>query len=172
MFGAAMLAVLLLAAIAQSPASPSPSPTPEASPSPVLSPAPTPAPPPEPAADASGTWKGTTSQGKELEIEIEANEVKWIRVGWQIAFDGDCVPPEGGPAERRREGTHLMRYQYPETVKAGRLKTRFGIGRDLDLLFTGTFLANASASGDVDLGTIESSPCAGKLKATWTANRK
>ena len=44
-----------------------------------------PAPPP-PEVDATGIWKGRTSQGHDIEIEVGTNNVKVLRVGWQIAF--------------------------------------------------------------------------------------
>ena len=163
---------LLLIAGAQSPdpspPGPSPSPSATASPSAIVGPPSPPAVPLKP----DGTWKGTTSQGKEIELAVEENDLKSLRVGWQIDFESACVPPEGGPAERSREGSHFMRYQYPETVREGRLKTRIGIGRDLDVAVTGVFAADGTASGDIELLTVAASPCTGKAKATWKASRQ
>ncbi len=166
---------LLLLASTQTPASPAPTPSPvQASsldPAALIGP---PAPQPEPAAevDASGTWKGVTSQGREIEVEVETNNVKVLRVGWQIAFDNECVAPDGRLPQRTREGIQVMRYPYPEPVRAGRLKTRLGVGSDLDLALSGTFSADGTASGDVDLATVGTTRCSGKLKATWKATRK
>ena len=152
----------------------SPAPSPGAPPSPAVSPQPTPSPAasPAPEVDASGTWKGTTSQGRDIEIVVEENDVKSVRLSWQIAFDRDCLPPDGGPPQRERQGVHFMRYQYPETVKGGALKTRIGIGGDLDAVVKGTFGADGNATGEVALSTIEDARCSGKLTATWTARRQ
>jgi hypothetical protein len=164
---------LLLIAAAQSagPPAPRPSPTPSAAASPGAPSSPA-APAPVAPLDPDGTWKGTTSQGKEIELVVEEKDLKSLRVGWQIGFDKACIPPEGGPAELSREGSHFMRYQYPETVREGRLKTRIGIGRDLDVAVTGVFAADGTASGEIELLTVEASPCAGKAKATWKASRQ
>lgn len=166
---------LLLLASTQTPPSPSPTPPPvqasASDPAPVVGP---PAPRPEPPAevDASGTWKGLTSQGREVEIEVETNNVKLLRVGWQIAFDAECVAPDGRLPQRTREGIQVMRYPYPEPVRAGRLKTRLGVGSDLDLVLSGTFGADGTANGDIDLATVGATRCSGKLKATWKATKK
>ena len=166
---------LLLLASTQSPASPAPSPSPVLSSSldPAAVPGP-PAPQSQPAADvdASGTWKGLTSQGREIEIEVETNNVKVLRVGWQIAFDNECVAPDGRLPHRTREGIQVMRYPYPEPVRAGRIKTRIGVGSDLDLALSGTFGPDGTASGDVDLATVGTTRCSGKLKGTWKATRQ
>lgn len=176
---------LLLLASAQTPrgASPSPPPvrapaaranaapvTPSPVPSAAPSPAATPAPPPE--VDASGTWTGSTSQGREVEIDVEGNEVKLLRLGWQIEFERECPAPDTRLPQREREGVHVMRYQYPESVRAGRLRTRLGLGSDLDLLVTGVFAADGTASGEMQLATVEGARCAGKVDATWKATRR
>lgn len=170
---------LLLLASAQSPRASSPSPPPGprpgpstamTMPSPAASPAAAPAAPAE--VDASGTWTGTTSQGRDVEIEVEANDVKLLRLGWQIAFDQQCPAPDTRLPQAAREGVQVMRYQYPESVHAGRLKTRLGLGSDLDLLFSGTFAADGTATGELELATVGGSRCSGKMKATWKASRR
>ena len=65
-----------------------------------------------------------------------------------------------------------MRYQYPEPVRAGRLKTRLGVGSDLDLSLSGTFASDGTASGDLDLATVGGTRCSGKTRATWKATRR
>jgi hypothetical protein len=166
---------LLLLASAQTPD------TPAAAPSPVTTASsesaafvgpPPPAPQPPPEVDATGTWKGSTSQGRDIEIEVDTNNVKVLRVSWEIAFDSECVAPDGRLPQRAREGIQVMRYQYPEPVRAGRLKTRMGVGSDLDLLLSGTFGADGTASGDLDLATVGGTRCSGKIKATWKATRR
>jgi hypothetical protein len=174
------LSLLLLAwAQAQPAASPSPSPlrslpvaiTANASPAPSPSAAPErPAPPVE--VDASGTWRGQTSQGRAVEIAVEGNEVKVLRIAWQIAFDRECPAPDTRLPQQTREGNQLMRYQYPEIVRAGRLKTRLGVGSDLDLVFTGAFAADGTATGDIELATLAGARCSGKVSATWRATRQ
>ena len=165
---------LLLLASAQTPATPSTSPSPVpaliASDSALLGP---PAPPPQPAPeiDATGTWKGSTSQGRDIEIEIDTNNVKVLRLGWQIAFENECLGG-GRLPQRSREGIQVMRYQYPEPLRAGRLKTRLGVGPDLDLALSGTFGPDGTASGDIDLATNGDTRCSGKIRATWKATRK
>ncbi|HET8648166.1 MAG TPA: hypothetical protein VFO85_21900 [Vicinamibacteria bacterium] len=164
---------LLLLAFVQTPpsASPAPSPPPASAPAPAA-PSSAPSASPEPEVDASGNWKGTTSQGREVEIEVEANEVKLLRVGWQISFDRECPAPETRLPQRTREGMQVMRYQYPETVRAGRLKTRLGVGADLDLSVTGGFAADGTASGEIELATVAGTRCSGRMKGTWTAKRR
>ena len=164
---------LLLLASAQTPAAPSASPSPvpaAANTALVLGP---PAPPPEPApdVDATGTWKGSTSQGRDIEIEIDTNNLKVLRVGWQIAFENECLGG-GRLPQRSREGLQVMRYQYAEPVRAGRLKTRLGVGPDLGLALSGTFATDGTASGDLDLATNGYTRCSGRMKATWKATRK
>jgi hypothetical protein len=65
-----------------------------------------------------------------------------------------------------------MRYQYPETLRGGRLKTRIGIGRDLDVALSGVFAADGTVAGDLELTTVDTSPCSGEAKATWKATRQ
>ena len=162
---------LLLLAGAQTPAAPAASPSPvpamAANSGPLIGP---PAPPPS-EVDATGTWKGRTSQGRDIEIEVDTNNVKVLRVGWQIAFESECLA-DGRLPQRSREGRHVMRYQYPEPVRAGRLKTRIGVGSDLDLALSGTFGPDGTASGDIDLATNGGTRCQGKVKATWRATRE
>jgi hypothetical protein len=125
-----------------------------------------------PEVDASGTWTGTTSQGRAIEIEVDAGNVKLVRVGWRIAFENECVAPDGRLPQRDREGVQLMRYQYAEPVRGGRLKTRMGVGSDLDLVLSAAFGSDGTASGDLDLRTVSGARCVGQLKATWKATRK
>ena len=165
---------LLLLASAQTPAAPAASPSPVPATTAVAArlvgpPAPPPAPPPD--IDATGTWKGTTSQGRDIEIEIDTNNLKVLRVGWQIAFENECLGG-GRLPQRTREGLQVMRYQYPELVRAGRMKTRLGVGPDLDLTLSGSFTPDGTASGDLDLATNGDTHCSGKVKATWRATRK
>ena len=58
-------------------------------------PVPAPAPPPPPDVDVTGIWKGSTSQGRDIEIEVDTNNVKVLRVGWTIEFENECVAPDG-----------------------------------------------------------------------------
>lgn len=171
-------ALLLLLAWPQAHPIASPSPPPlrsrpasaTASPSPTASPSATPAPPVE--VDASGAWRGRTSQGREVEIDVEANDVKVLRLGWHIAFDRECPAPNTQLPQQTREGIQLMRYQYAESIRAGRLKTRLGIGSDLDLVFSGTFAADGTATGNLELATLAGARCSGKVSATWKATRQ
>jgi hypothetical protein len=133
---------------------------------------PAPLPVPLPPLEVSGVFKGTTSQGREIEIVVEANTVKSLRVGWQIAFERDCLAPDTRLPQRTREGVQVMRYQYPELVRDGRLKTRLGVGSDLDLLVTGGFERDGSATGDIDLSSVDGARCSGKVKASWKAARQ
>jgi hypothetical protein len=172
----ALLLLLLAWPQALPGASPSPPPLPSrpasatASPSPVASPSATPAPPVE--VDASGTWRGRTSQDREVEIDVEDNDVKVLRLGWQIAFDRECPAPDTRLPQQTREGIQLMRYQYPESIRAGRLKTKLGMGSDLDLVFSGTFAADGTATGELELSTQPGARCSGKVNATWKATRQ
>ena len=161
---------LLLLASTQTPAAPSPSPVPAVA-AHAVSPTGPPVPPP-PEIDATGTWEGHTSQGLDIEIEVDTNNVKVLRLGWRIAFDRECLAPDGRLPQRSREGLHVMRYQYPEPVRAGRLKTRLGVGPDLDLALSGTFDPDGTASGEIDLATNGGTRCSGKAKATWKATRR
>lgn len=166
---------LLLLASTQTPATPSASPSPvpaSTTTSALLIGPPAPAPQPAPEVDATGTWKGSTSQGHDIEIEVDTNNVKVLRVGWEIAFENECVAPDGRLPQRAREGIQVMRYQYPEPVRAGRLKTRMGVGSDLDLALSGTFGPDGTASGDLDLATVGGTRCSGKIKATWKATKR
>jgi hypothetical protein len=160
---------LLLLASTQTPAVPSPSPGPAVA-ADVASLIGPPAPPP-PEFDATGTWKGQTSQGRDIEIEVDTNNVKVLRLSWQIAFENECLGG-GRLPQRSREGIQVMRYQYPEPVRAGRLKTRLGVGPDLDLALSGTFAPDGTASGEIDLATNGGTRCSGKTKATWKATRR
>src|SRR5262245_59578756 len=81
-----------------------------------------------PEVDLSGTWKGTTSQGREIEFHVEGNSLKLLRVAWQIGFEKACVAPDERLPMQTRQGVQLMRYQSPEPMTAGHLKTRLGIG--------------------------------------------
>ena len=163
---------LLLLASAQTPDTPAAAPSPVTTAASAVAFVGPPAPEPPPDLDATGTWKGRTSQGRDIEIEVDTNNVKVLRVSWQIAFDNECVAPDGRLPQRGREGIQVMRYQYPEPVRAGRLKTRMGVGSDLDLALNGTFGPDGTASGDLDLATIGGTRCSGKVKATWKATRK
>jgi hypothetical protein len=125
-----------------------------------------------PEVDVSGVWKGVTSQGREIEIQVEDNNLKVLRVAWQIGFDKACVPPDERLPMQTRQGVQVMRYQSVEPMRAGRIKTRLGIGSDLDLAVTGTLAPDGSASGDFDLATVGDTRCSGKVKATWKANRQ
>ena len=97
---------------------------------------------------------------------------------WPLpAMPGTAQPdlslaPDGRLPQRAREGLQVMRYQYPEPVRSGRLKTRLGVGPDLDLALSGTFGPDGTASGDIDLATNGGTRCSGKTKATWKATRK
>ena len=82
---------LLLLAGAQTPAAPAASPSPVPAMAANAGPLVGPPAPPSPEVDATGTWKGHTSQGRDIEIEIDANNVKVLRVGWQIAFESECL---------------------------------------------------------------------------------
>jgi hypothetical protein len=164
---------LLLLATAQTPsASPSPLPIQAANEILPLVGPPAPQPPPAADVDVTGVWKGVTSQGREIEIQVDTNNVKVLRVGWQIAFENECVAPDGRLPQRDRQGIQVMRYQFPEPVRAGRLKTRMGVGSDLDLVVSGTFGPDGAASGDLDLATVNGTRCLGKLKASWKAKRQ
>jgi hypothetical protein len=122
--------------------------------------------------DLSGTWKGTTSQGREIEFHVEGNTLKILRVAWQIGFEKACIPPDERLPMQTRQGVQVMRYQSPEAMTAGHLKTRLGIGSDLDLAVTGTLAPDGSANGDFDLATVGDTRCSGKVKATWKASRQ
>jgi hypothetical protein len=122
-----------------------------------------------PDVDLSGTWKGTTSQGREIEFQVEGNNLKLLRVAWQIGFEKACVAPDERLPMQTRQGVQVMRYQSPEPMAAGRIKTRLGIGSDLDLAVSGTLAPDGSATGDFDLGTVGVTHCSGKVKATWKA---
>jgi hypothetical protein len=166
---------LLLLASAQTQAAapaPVPSPLPLTDAAALLVGPPAPLPEPDAPLEVSGVFKGTTSQGRVFEIEVEQNTVKSLRLGWHIDFERDCLAPDTRLPQRSREGVQVMRYQYPELVRDARLKTRLGVGSDLDLLVTGAFEPAGTASGDIDLASVTGASCSGKLKASWKAARQ
>lgn len=168
-----VLPLLLLASVqARSTASPAPPAVPPPSQTADTNVSSTNGPPAGPEADLNGTWKGTTSQGREIEFHVEGNSLKLLRVAWQIGFEKACVAPDERLPMQTRQGVQLMRYQSPEPMTAGHLKTRLGIGSDLDLAVTGTLAPDGSANGDFDLATVGDTRCSGKVKATWKASRQ
>ena len=169
-----VLPLLLLASAQTQATAPAPAPSPlalAASAADLVGP-PAPQPEPPPPIEVSGVWRGTTSQGRAIEIEVDGNNVKSLRLGWQIDFERDCLAPDTRLPQRTREGVQVMRYQYPEVVRDARLKTRLGVGSDLDLLVTGSFERGGTASGDIDLASVAGASCSGKVKASWKAARQ
>ena len=124
------------------------------------------------ASPMQGTWTGTTSQEKKIEIFVKDSALDLIKLDWAITFDAPCAPPGEHRTRSTREGKHLARFPYREPVKDLAFKTKFGIGRDLDATLSGAFGTDGSASGDLEIQTIESSPCKGTVKATWKARRR
>jgi hypothetical protein len=122
-------------------------------------------------APVEGTWTGTTSQGRRIEIRLKDSALDLIKLEWTITFEAPCPPPGDKVPRSSREGRHRVRFPYREAVKDMAFKTTFGIGRDLDASLSGTFGHDGSASGDLELKTLGSSPCVGAAKATWKAQR-
>ncbi len=135
-------------------------PTPAASPSPSI----------QPVAAFDGAWKGTTSQEKPISLGIKADALAEFRLGWSIEFEKLCRAPDTNLPQKTRQGTHVLRFQVPETLSAGSFKTQVGVESDLDLTLSGTFSADG-AVGQIEITTVPSSPCKGAAKATWKAKR-
>ncbi|MBI3932082.1 MAG: hypothetical protein HY317_01580 [Acidobacteria bacterium] len=123
-------------------------------------------------AGPQGTWKGTTSQDRPIELRLREGSLSFLKVGWRLTFDKPCPPPGSRIPAASRSDTHVMRFQAPVPLEDGALRTRVGIGRDLDLVLEGTFDADGAASGEILLETIESSPCRGRTTLKWKAHRK
>ena len=135
------------------------------------SPAATPASPsPQATSTLDGTWKGTTSQEKPISLGIKSDALTEFRIGWTIEFEKVCRPADTNVPQKSRQGTHVLRFQAPEALRAGVLKTQVGVESDLDLILSGTFTPEG-ASGQIEISTIPSSPCKGATKATWKAKR-
>ena len=168
-----VLSLLLLASVQAPSSSPAPPAVPPSQTADASAPSPAGATPQMgPEVDLTGTWKGTTSQGREIEFQVEGNNLKLLRVAWQIGFEKACIAPDERLPMQTRQGVQVMRYQSPEPMTSGRIKTRLGIGSDLDLSVSGTLAPDGSATGDFDLGTVSGTRCSGKVKATWKASRQ
>jgi hypothetical protein len=144
----------------QSPSAPE-SPVPSASPAAA-----------ESAASLDGRWKGTTSQGKPIELDVKDAGLVDVKMGWRIEFEKVCRAPDSNIPQQSREGVHRMHYQAPESLKNGTLTTQVGVEADLDLVLTAAFAADGTATGQIDLKTSDSSPCKGSTKASWKGRRE
>ena len=108
--------------------------------------------------DYSGTWKGTTSQGKEFSITIQDNKVAKMAVAYKL----DCRKGGFCPTEGSISGDVDK-----SSIESGKLTASFGNGT-----VTGTFDSENSASGELKVAAPEQSGCDCSADIKWTAKKQ
>lgn len=148
--------------VKQIPPAAAPSPSPEPAPSPTPEPIPSPTPTPGP--ERAGTWRGTTSQGKEVGFTIENNAFKTVTVGYSVPACGFS-------------GSSTVFFSTPQPITGNEFTVQSsGFGPlATSFVLVGNFTSDTTASGNLQV-TFSSSfpytPCHGTANATWTAAKQ
>ena len=108
-------------------------------------------------ADYSGSWSGTTSQGREISFTIVNNGFTVFKFGFAVSGFG-CTT----------SGTVEITYSVPKTF-SGNTFTISGSAYQMTYSFSGTFLSSTTASGSGSVTTTGG--CSGTASFTWTANK-
>lgn len=108
--------------------------------------------------DYSGTWKGTTSQGKEFSINIKENKVATMTVAYKL----DCRKGGFCPVEGSISGDVDK-----SAIEGGKITASFGNGT-----ITGTFDSDNSASGELKVVAPDQSGCDCSADIKWTAKKQ
>jgi len=98
-----------------------------------------------------GTYRGTTSQGKEFELVLEDNAICSVLVGFDIP---GC------------ESNSPMSLSYGQP-KGFITENRLSLA-ETGLIITGTFNSSTSASGTME---IKPAICEGSVHVTWNASK-
>ena len=122
---------------------------------PTATPTPTPTPTitPTPASELDGTWRGTTSQGREISFTIVERSFTRFATGYQI---GGCG------------GTATTTFGIPQEITGNTFVIIQPGGFGVTIRTDGTFNSDTSASGTL---TVTGTPC-GNATATWTATKQ
>jgi hypothetical protein len=108
-------------------------------------------------ADYSGSWSGTTSQGREISFTIVNNAFTQFKFGFAVSGFG-CTT----------SGTVEITYSVPKTF-SGNTFTISGSAYQMTYSFSGTFLSLTTASGSGSVTTTGG--CTGTASFTWSANK-
>jgi len=108
-------------------------------------------------ADYSGSWNGTTTQGKTISFTIVNNAFTQFKFGWRISIPGCTV-----------NGTTTITYSTPRAF-SGNTFTISGTSYQMSYSFSGTFNSKTTASGN---GIVTyTGGCPGSTNFTWSANK-
>ncbi len=108
--------------------------------------------------DYSGSWNGTTSQGKSISFTIVNNEIT------HFSFEFEWMSTTGCSVS----GTVSNDYASPLPI-SGNTFTISGTIPDLSYTFTGTFSSETTANGTSNL--TASGTCPSTASPTWSANK-
>jgi hypothetical protein len=112
-------------------------------------------------ADYSGSWSGTTSQGRNISFTIVGNAISQFSFGYEVSAAGIIA-----------RGTLTINYSAPQSI-SGNTFTISGTKPDFSwqmaYVFNGTFSSLTAASGTMTF-TL-SGPSSGSVSGTWTANK-
>ena len=107
--------------------------------------------------DYSGSWSGTTTQGKSISFTIMNNGFTQFEFGWAISGYGCTV-----------NATTTVTYQTPRAFN-GNTFTISGTGYQMSYSFSGTFNSSTTASGTGSVTYTGS--CPGSDNFTWSMNK-
>ena len=108
-------------------------------------------------ADYSGSWIGTTTQGREISFTIVNNAFTRFKFGFSVSGSG-CTT----------SGTVEITYSVPQTF-SGNTFTISGSAYQMTYSFSGTFDSSTTASGSGSVTTTGG--CYGTASFTWSANK-
>jgi hypothetical protein len=106
-------------------------------------------------ADYSGSWSGTTSQGKSISFTVVPAGITQLRIEFRVSGFGCTV-----------SGTITFGYPTPKPI-SGNTFTFSGSAIDLSYSISGTFDSTTTASGTMNITT--SGGCSGSANFTWSA---
>lgn len=107
-------------------------------------------------ADYSGSWSGTTTQGREISFTVSNSAITQITFGFEVS--GIYCTVSGS----------LTTSQSPPPQISGNTFTYSGTATDLSYTFNGTFDSPTAVSGTADMSH---SFCVGSASFTWSATK-
>jgi len=111
-----------------------------------------------------GTWKGTSSLGKEISITITNNTITEVSIGFKIR--GDICTVEGNRNTALSQKITGNRFTLTNTESGSSA---------VSYTMTGAFGSNNSVSGNIEftfaIAAFPNPTCTGSASATWNATK-
>jgi hypothetical protein len=116
-----------------------------------------------------GTWKGKTSQGRDITINVKNGAISSLNFGLRLKLTSPCAKPGSPVATDYRGGEATSSYAKPVPVINGTFTLMSGVS-DVDAKISGKF-AGSTLTGNIEMKASPGSGCSGKDVATWSATQ-